>query len=281
MAEILKGLPVAKALSETLCTRSEKLSEKGVIPTLCIIRVGERGDDISYEKGAQKRCAMTGVRLLNVTLPEDCTKEELLSEIRKVNEDDSIHGCLMFRPLPDPEMEKAACELLDPKKDVDCMTLGSLARVFSGKGEGYPPCTAQACIEILDYYGIPVSRKRVTVIGRSLVVGRPLNMMLEERDATVTMCHRKTVNLSLSCKDAEILISAAGNPGFVTDGFFNRDQIVIDVGINVNPEGKLCGDVDFETAAGIVKAVTPVPGGVGSVTTAVLCKHVIEAAEKA
>ncbi len=280
MAMLLKGVPVAKALSAKLLERSEKLLENGIIPTLCLLRVGENGSDIAYETGILKRAEATGVRVIKKVFAESVSKEELLSEIRKVNEDSGIHGCLLFRPLPDREAEREAVRTLLPEKDVDGMTAGSLARVFSGIGEGYPPCTAQAVLEILDYYGIPIAGKKAVVIGRSLVVGKPLAMMLLARDATVTMCHRKTGDLAETAREADILIAAAGTPSVVTREFLREGQTVIDVGISVSPEGKLLGDVDAESAMNIAGAVTPVPGGVGSVTTAVLMKHVIEAAEK-
>lgn len=280
MAKVLKGLPVANALTETLMERVAALNAKNVTPTLAILRVGERGDDISYETGAMKRCAKVGIAVRQFLLKEDCTKDELLDAIRQINEDSSIHGCLMFRPLPDKAMEEAACALLASEKDVDCMTSGSLATVFTGKGAGYPPCTAQACIELLDHYGIDLQGKRVAVIGRSLVIGKPVSMMLQARNATVTMCHTKTVNMAGVCRNAEILVVAAGKAGVADGSFAAPGQIVVDVGINVNIEGKLCGDVLFEDVEPIVEAITPVPGGVGSVTTAVLAKHVIEAAEK-
>lgn len=280
MAQLLKGLPVANALTETLVERVAALNAKNVTPTLAILRVGERGDDISYETGAMKRCAKVGIAVRQFLLKADCSKEELLDTIREINEDPSIHGCLMFRPLPDKAMEEAACALLSPEKDVDCMTVGSLATVFTGKGAGYPPCTAQACIELLDHYEIPLQGKRVTVIGRSLVIGKPVSMMLQARNATVTMCHTKTVDMAQICRNAEILVVAAGKAGVVDRSFASPGQIVVDVGINVNAEGKLCGDVMFEDVEPIVEAITPVPGGVGSVTTAVLAKHVIQAAEK-
>ena len=280
MAQLLKGLPVANALTETLVERVAALNAKNVTPTLAILRVGERGDDISYETGAMKRCAKVGIAVRQFLLKADCSKEELLDTIREINEDPSIHGCLMFRPLPDKAMEEAACALLSPEKDVDCMTAGSLATVFTGKGAGYPPCTAQACIELLDHYEIPLQGKRVTVIGRSLVIGKPVSMMLQARNATVTMCHTKTVDMAQICRNAEILVVAAGKAGVVDRSFASPGQIVVDVGINVNAEGKLCGDVMFEDVEPIVEAITPVPGGVGSVTTAVLAKHVIQAAEK-
>lgn len=281
MAEIWKGAPVAAAITENLTVRSAALKENGVIPTLAIVRVGERGDDISYENGAMKRCEKCGVEVRRFLLPADCTREQLLDVITEINNDASIHGCLMFRPLPDKAMENAACALLAPEKDVDCMTSGSLAGVFTCSDMGYPPCTAQACMEMLDYYGVELKGKRTTVIGRSLVIGKPVSMMLQAKHATVTMCHTRTVDLPGVCRNAEVLIAAAGKAGVVNADFVAPGQVVIDVGINVNEEGKLCGDVDFAAVEPVVSAITPVPAGVGSVTTAVLCKHVIEAAEKA
>jgi methylenetetrahydrofolate dehydrogenase (NADP+)/methenyltetrahydrofolate cyclohydrolase len=203
-----------------------------------------------------------------------------LDAIREINGDPAIHGCLMFRPLPRKEDEEAACALLDPAKDVDCMTAGSLGGVFTGKRVGYPPCTAQACLEILDHYRVNLQGKRVTVIGRSLVIGKPVSMMLQSRNATVTMCHTKTVDLPSVCRTAEVLVVAAGRAGVVNQSYVSPGQVVIDVGINVDENGKLRGDVDFEGVEPVVSAITPVPGGVGAVTTAVLCKHVVESAEK-
>ena len=281
MAEILKGAPVAAALTEELLTRAEKLKQAGTVPTLAILRVGERPDDISYETGAMKRCDKIGIAVKHFLLPADCTKQQLLDTIREINADGSIHGCLMFRPLPDKDMEDAACALLTPEKDVDGMTSGSLASVFTGKGAGYAPCTAQACIELLDHYGIELTGKRAVVIGRSLVIGKPVAMMLQQRNATVTMCHTKTVDMPSVCRGSEIVIAAAGKAGVVDGSFAAPGQVIVDVGINVDENDKLCGDVKFDEVEPVVAAITPVPGGVGSVTTAVLAKHVIEAAEKA
>lgn len=280
MAQLLKGLVVANALTQVLAERAAALKEKNITPTLAILRVGERGDDIAYETGAMKRCAKVGIAVRQFLLKADCTREELLDIIRQINEDASIHGCLMFRPLPDQDMEEAACALLAPEKDVDGMTSQSLAAVFTGVGAGYPPCTAQACMELLDYYGIDLQGKTVAVIGRSLVIGKPVSMMLQARNATVTMCHTKTVNLAQTCQNSDILIVAAGRAGVVDSSFTAPGQIVVDVGINVNAEGKLCGDVQFDEVEPVAAAITPVPGGVGSITTAVLAKHVIEAAER-
>ena len=280
MAQLLKGLSAANALTDVLAERTAALNAKNITPTLAILRVGERPDDISYETGAMKRCSKVGIAVRHFLLKADCTTDELLNTIRKINEDPSIHGCLMFRPLPDKAMEEAACALLSPEKDVDCMTAASLTAVFTGNGAGYPPCTAQAVLELLDHYGIELSGKRVCVIGRSLVIGKPVSMMLQARNATVTMCHTKTLNLAQTCRDAEILVVAAGKAGMADGSFAAPGQIIVDVGIHVNEEGKLCGDVLFDEAEPIAAAITPVPGGVGSVTTAVLAKHVIQAAEK-
>ena len=280
MAQLLKGLNVANAITEDLILRVNALKEKNTTPTLAILRVGARPDDLSYETGAMKRCAKVGIDVRHFLLEETCTREQLLDTIRAINGDSTIHGCLMFRPLPDKALEEAACALLAPEKDVDCMTMGSLAAVFTGKGAGYPPCTAEGCIALLDHYQIPLQGKRVAVIGRSLVIGKPVSMMLQARNATVTMCHTKTVNMARICREAEILVVAAGRAGVVDGSFAAPGQVIVDVGINVDAEGKLCGDVDFASAEPIAEAITPVPGGVGSVTTAVLARHVVEAAEK-
>lgn len=280
MARILKGAPVAAALTETLTARAAALAARGTVPTLAILRVGDRGDDLAYERGAMSRCAKIGVAVKQFLLPADCTRAQLLDAIRQINADPGIHGCLMFRPLPDKRMEAEACGLLSPEKDVDCMTAGALAGVFSGKGMGFPPCTAQACMEILDYYGVDCAGKRAAVIGRSLVIGKPAAMMLLAKNSTVTICHTKTADMPAVCREADILIAAAGRAGVVDAAYTNPEQVVIDVGINVDAQGNLCGDVDFSAVEPRVSAITPVPGGVGAVTTTVLAKHVIEAAEK-
>ena len=279
MPEILKGSPVALALSEELKTRTEILKTKGIVPTLAILRVGDRPDDISYETGVIKYCVKVGVAVKRFSFPTYCFREQLLDVIQEINANSSIHGCLMFRPLPDKAVEEVACALLDPEKDVDGMTFSSLASVFIGKNVGYPPCTAKACMEIFDHYGIQLQGKRVAVVGRSLVIGKPVSMMLQSRNATVTMCHTKTRDLPEECQKAEILIAAVGKARMIDDSYVSSGQVVIDVGINVDENGNLCGDVNFDKVKSIVSAITPVPGGVGAITTAVLCKHVIEAAE--
>ena len=288
MAKQLLGKEVAAALNERIMNNVAACKEKGVSPKLGIIRVGERPDDISYEKGATKRCETLGVEVEKILLPEDISKEDLLAVVDKVNKDASIHGVLMFRPLPahlkacQSEIENA----LDPAKDVDCMTNGSLAGVFSGKPLGFPPCTPQACMEILDHYGIDCKGKNAVVIGRSLVVGKPAAMMLMGKNATVTVCHTKTVDTPAIAREADILISAAGVLNSLTADYVRPGQVVIDVSINWDPEkinskggkGAIAGDAVFAEVEPIVEAITPVPGGVGAVTTSVLVSHVVEAA---
>lgn len=280
MAELWKGAPAAAALMEDLTGRIERLSGAGVTPTLAIVRVGERPDDRAYETGAVKRCEKAGVAVKRFPLPAGCSALELRAVLEHINAVSEIHGCLMLRPLPDPAMEEMACALLDPKKDVDCMTPAALAGVFAGKGWGYPPCTAQACLELLNYYGTDLTGKRAAVVGRSLVIGKPVSMLLQAENATVTMCHTRTKDLPAVCRGAEVLIAAAGRANLLGAAHVSPGQVVLDVGINVDESGKLCGDVKFDEAEPVVSAITPVPGGVGAVTTAVLVKHVVEAAER-
>jgi methylenetetrahydrofolate dehydrogenase (NADP+)/methenyltetrahydrofolate cyclohydrolase len=279
MAELLKGAPVAAALNEKMTSDIENLKAKGISPTLAILRVGEKPDDISYEKGATKRCETVGVAVKNVILPESVTQAELMQSIEALNNDASVHGVLIFT-LPKNLDAEAVRLALRPEKDVDGITDGSLVGVFTGNGQGFAPCTAQACIEILDYYNVDCKGKRAVVIGRSLVVGKPAALLLIAKNATVTVCHTRTVDMASVAGSAEILIVAAGKAGAVTADYVSPGQIVVDVGINVNEEGKLCGDVDFAGAEPIVGAITPVPGGVGAVTTSVLVSHVVEAAKK-
>ncbi len=278
MAKQLLGKEVTAALNERIKADVAKLEAKGIKPTLGIIRVGENGSDISYERGATKRCETLGVAYEKFLLPADVSQEELLATIDKVNKDDNIHGVLLFRPLPKHLNQSLIENALDPAKDVDCMTDGSMSGVFTGKQIGFPPCTPQACMEILDHYGIDCTGKKAAVVGRSLVVGKPAAMMLVKKNATVTICHTRTVDMPSVVREADIVIVAAGRAGVVDDTYVSPGQVVIDVGINVNAEGKLCGDVDFAKVEPIVDAITPVPGGVGSVTTSVLVGHVVEAA---
>lgn len=278
MAKQLLGKEVTAAMNEKIKANVAVLKEKGISPKLGIIRVGEREDDISYERGATKRCETLGVEFEKFLLPQDVTEEALLEVIEQVNKDDSIHGVLLFRPLPKHLNEEKIINALDFEKDVDGITDGSLAGVFAGKAQGFPPCTPQGCMEILDHYGIDCTGKKAVVVGRSLVVGKPAAMMLIKKNATVTVCHTKTKDMPSVVREADIVIVAAGRAGVVDGSYLRPGQVVIDVGINVNEEGKLCGDVKFDEADAIVDAITPVPGGAGSVTTSVLVGHVVEAA---
>jgi len=279
MADILKGADVVQALNDKISKNVEALKSKGITATLAIIRVGERPDDISYEKTAAKRCETVGVAVKNIVLPADVTQGILTQKVLELNEDNDVHGVLLFRPLPGHLSDEAVRAVLKPEKDIDGITDGSLAGVFTGSDNGFAPCTAQACMEILDYYNIDCKGKRAVIIGRSLVVGKPVAMMLMGRHATVTVCHTRTVDMPSVARNAEILIVAAGQMEGLTKEYFSPGQIVIDVGINWNDkENKLCGDVKFDDAEPIVAAITPVPGGVGTVTTSVLVSHVVEAA---
>ena len=281
MATILKGAAVTTALNERITEKTAKLREKGVVPTLAILRVGERPDDLSYERGAMKRCEATGVAVKNVVLAEDVASEAFFETLEDLNNDPAVHGILMFRPLPPHIDGEKARQMLNPAKDIDGCTDGSLAGVFTNTKVGFPPCTAQAAMEILEFYGINPAGKKAAVIGRSLVVGRPVSMMLMHKNATVTICHTKTVDMPSVTRDADILIVCAGQMESIGAEYLREGQVVIDVGIGWNEEkGKLCGDVKFEEAETVVDAITPVPGGVGTVTTSVLVSHVVEAAER-
>ena len=290
MAKQLLGKEVTAAMNERLQARVTALKEKGVTPKLAIVRCGANPSDLSYEKGAESRAALIGVEVEKFLLPEDVTKEALLAQIDAINADDSIHGCLMFPPLPKhlKADQDEICNRLAAGKDVDCMTDLSNAGVFTGKKLGFAPCTPQACMEILDYYGIDCKGKTAVVIGRSLVVGKPAAMMLMAKNATVTVCHTKTVDTAAIARQADILVSAAGVLGSLTKDYVRPGQVVIDVSINWDEnkpnakggKGGIAGDAVYDEVEPIVAAITPVPGGVGSVTTSVLIGHVVEAAER-
>jgi len=281
MARILRGKEVADALTARMQQDVQQLREQGITPTLCIFRVGERPDDLSYERGATKRAEAAGVEVKKVVLPADVTQEAFDEAFRQVNEDDSIHGILLFRPLPGQLDNEKARQMLDPAKDIDGCTDLSLAGVFTNTKTGFPPCTAQAAMEILHHFDIPVSGKKAAVIGRSLVIGRPVAMMLMHENATVVNCHTRTADVPSITREADILIAASGQLHSVTTEYTNPDQVVIDVGINWDEaKGGISGDVDFENVEPHVAAITPVPGGVGGVTTCVLIGHVIEAAKR-
>ena len=279
MAKLLKGKDVVENLNGKLIDKVKELKENGINPTLAILRVGEREDDLSYERGAKKRCELVGVEVKVVSLPIDVTEEEYLGTLDKLNKDITINGILMFRPLPKHIDESKARNMLSAAKDVDGCTDLSLAGVFTNTELGFSPCTAEAAMEILKFYDIPIEGKKVAVIGRSLVIGRPIAMLLMHENATVTICHTKTVDVPSITKEADIVVVASGQMESVGADYLKENQTVIDVGISWNDEkNKLCGDVRFDEVENLVSAITPVPGGVGGVTTSILVKHVVEAA---
>ena len=289
MAKLLLGKAVADALTEGLKIQAEALVERNILPTLAIIRVGENAGDLSYEKGAMKRAEQLGIRVKNFILPETATAEDLLAVMDAVNADDSIHGVLLFRPLPKhlQARESEICNRLRPEKDVDGMTDLSAAGIYTGQDLGFPPCTAAACMEILDHYGIETAGKQAVVMGRSLVIGRPAALMLMHRHATVTVIHTRTRDPLAYVPQADILICAAGVKNLVTAGMVRPGQTVLDVSMNWDPEkttakgkGGMVGDCAFGEVEPIVDAITPVPGGVGAVTNTVLMKHVIQVAQR-
>ena len=287
MAELLSGTEVSRSLDERTAKKAEMLRRRGVVPKLVIVRCGENPSDLSYERGAMKRAEALGVRTHRIVLGDQATKEELLQVIRELNADTGVHGVLLFRPLPKhlAAFESVICNALDPEKDVDSMTDISHAGVYENREIGFPPCTPEAVIKILDHYGIEPAGRRVAVIGRSLVVGKPVAMMLMARHATVTVCHTRTADVPGITREADIVVSSAGVLRSLTREHVREGQVIIDVSINWDPSkkdgrGGIAGDADFEEVEKVVKAITPVPGGVGAVTTSVLIEHVVRAAAK-
>ena len=280
MAELLLGKPVADALAEDITARAAVLTAQGRQPKLAILRVGERPDDLTYERSAMKRADACGIAVKQVVLAADARTDEIVAAVNGINADESVNGCLLFRPLPKGVDEEAVCNALDPAKDIDGITRGSRAALLGG-GEGYAPCTAAACIDILDHYGIELDGKRAVVLGRSLVIGKPVVLMLLDRNATVTVCHSHTADLASVVHEADIVVCATGRARAYGADVFAPGQTVLDVGINFDAEGKLCGDVDFDAVEPVVGAITPVPRGVGSVTTVAMLRNVVVAAEQA
>lgn len=274
-ARILKGKPVADSMQAALSEKAHELRKKGIIPKLCIIRVGERSDDIAYETGAVKKMTATGIEADRVILNASCTQEELEEVMREKNSDEEVHGILMLRPLPAHLDEKKITQMISPEKDVDCMNPATLAGIFE-PSEGFKtPCTPQAVIEMLRYYDIEMTGKKVAVLGRSSVIGKPVALLLLNENATVTICHSKTADLRETVREADIVISAMGRAKMIDGSYIREGATLIDVGINTDEDGKLCGDADFESAEKVAGAISPVPGGVGSVTTTILAKNLL------
>lgn len=275
--EVLKGLPVANAINEKLINELE--SWEGALPHLAIVRVGERPDDCSYERGATKKMEKVGVRCTSYVFDENIDNDTFQKEFDKINNNEDIDGILLLRPLPKHLDEKAIENRIDPRKDLDGISPMNLAKVYAGDETGYAPCTAEAVIEMLDFAGVDLTGKKVTVVGRSLVIGKPVSMLLMKKNATVTVCHTRTVDMAAECREAEVLVAAAGVAKMIKKDFVGQNAVVIDVGINLDEEGNLCGDVDFDEITQIASIASPVPGGVGSVTTSVLAKHLLKAAK--
>ena len=278
MSGVMKGAETAKAMKESMEEQVHALKEKGIVPCLAIVRVGARPDDLAYERGAKKRMEMVGGECRVHELPETIGQAELEQEFQAVNEDPSVHGILLFRPPPRHLDEEPIKAMIKPLKDVDCMSPVNIAKVFSGDESGFAPCTAEAVMKLFEHYGVELSGKRVTVVGRSMVVGKPLAMLLLKANATVTVCHTRTKDLKEACRSAEILAAAAGKAKMITADMIADGAVVADVGINVDEDGALCGDVDFEAVSAKASLISPVPGGVGSVTSSVLASHVIRSA---
>ena len=276
--EVLKGAAVTAAIKEQVQGMMEGL--EGQPPKLAIVRVGERPDDLSYERGAMKRMEAFGLRAQSYAFPEEINGEDFKEAFAAINRDPDVTGILLLKPLPPQIPEREIEAMIDPAKDLDGISPVNMAKVFAGEADGFAPCTAEAVVEVLKAYGIPISGKRAVIVGRSLVVGRPLAMLLIKENATVTVCHTRTKNLEEECRRAEILVAAAGRAKMLGASHVGEQAVVIDVGINVDEDGKLCGDVDFASIDGRAAMATPVPGGVGAVTTAVLAKHLAQAAKR-
>ncbi len=276
----MKGAEVADAMKEKLIAEVKEINHCGMAPALAIVRLGARPDDIAYERGVKKRFGEIGIEVQVFDYPVNTKQEEFLSEMDRINRDDKIHGILLFRPLPDHISEDAVKRAILAEKDVDCQNPENIAKVFAGDKSGFAPCTPEAVIEMLDHYKIELKGKNIVVVGRSMVVGKPLSMLLLDRHATVTICHTRTRELEMICRNAEILVAAAGKAGVIRGLHVGDGAVVLDVGINFNESGKICGDVHFDSAVKKARYITPVPGGVGAVTTLVLAAHVIRAAKR-
>ncbi|MCR5288324.1 MAG: bifunctional 5,10-methylenetetrahydrofolate dehydrogenase/5,10-methenyltetrahydrofolate cyclohydrolase [Saccharofermentans sp.] len=272
----LGGKAAGDAITASLAPRIEELKSNGTVPTLGILRVGAREDDLAYERGIKKKFETAGCGVRIVELPADCSQDDLDRGFDSLNNAEDVHGILVFRPLPKTLSDAYIKNTIKPSKDSDCMDIRNMAGVLSGDRNAMGPCTAEAVVRLMEHYGIETKGKKTVVVGRSLVIGRPVALMLIARDATVTVCHTKTVDLPGECRNADIIVACCGVAKTIGADHLREGQIVIDVGMNVDEDGKLCGDVDYDKAAEIAEAVTPVPGGVGSVTTSVLLRHVVD-----
>ncbi len=271
---IIKGIDVANSINEEIFSKTAQVLKK---PCLATVRIGERGDDISYEKGAVKKMNKLNLEHKSFVFDADISNEQFLKELSKINNNDEIDGILLFRPLPKQIDEKAVIDIINPDKDIDCISRENIAKLFIGESDGFVPCTAQAVMEAVHFAGIDLNGKKVVVLGRSMVIGKPLSMLMLKENATVTICHSKTKQLKDECKRADILVCAIGKSKFIDDKFVKDGAVVIDVGINVDENGNITGDVDFDKVAEKTSVITPVPGGIGAITTSVLAKQLVKA----
>ncbi|WP_050607857.1 bifunctional 5,10-methylenetetrahydrofolate dehydrogenase/5,10-methenyltetrahydrofolate cyclohydrolase [Clostridium niameyense] len=280
MTKILYGKDIALNIKNNIRLKVQKLNKKHITPMLAIVRIGNKEDDISYEKSIMKNCTSLGIDTNVYELEDNVLQRDVLSLIQKLNKDRKINGILVFRPFPEHLDQDVINSSIELSKDVDCMNPLNLEKIFEGKLNGFIPCTSEAAIETLKYYNIELRGSNIVIINRSMVVGKPLSMMLLSEDATVTIAHSKTKNLSSITKNADIVITAIGRAKMLGEEYFNENSIVVDVSINVDEEGNLCGDVDFDNVNTKLKAITPVPRGIGAVTTSLLLKHIVDASEK-
>ena len=272
----LGGKEVADEIVADLKIKVEELKGKGINPKLAILRVGAREDDLAYERGVLKRFESAGVEVEVTVLDAEVSQEELDKTFDGINLDPKVHGILVFRPLPKGLSDEHMRNTIDSGKDVDIMDIRNMDKVLSGVPDCAAPCTAEAVMSLIKHYGIETKGKKVAVVGRSLVIGKPVALLLTTANATVTVCHTKTVNVEEECRRADIIVACCGVAKLINASYVREGQTVIDVGMNVDAEGKLCGDVDYDSVSEIVDAITPVPGGVGSITTAILLKHVVD-----
>ena len=272
----LGGKEVADKIVEDLKVKVEELKGKGISPKLAILRVGAREDDLAYERGVLKRFESADVEVEVTAVDAGISQEELDKTFDGINNDPKVHGILVFRPLPKGLSDEHMRRTIDPGKDSDFMDIRNMENVLAGVPDCAAPCTAEAVMALIKHYNIETKGKKVTVVGRSLVIGKPAALLLTTANATVTVCHTKTVDIEAECRNADIIVACCGVAKMITDKFVKPGQIVIDVGMNVDEEGRLCGDVDYEKVSEIADAITPVPGGVGSITTAILLRHVVD-----
>ncbi len=277
-AKLLTGKEVAQKMDQDIQAEVQALKAKGVNPSLKIMIVGDAPDSLAYASSAKKMAEKNGIACDIEQLPAGTSQDDFVKVLRQRNADKAIHGIIVMRPFPKQISEDVVKYVLSPEKDVDCFNPVNAGKIMAGDMTGFPPATPQAVMEILRFYNVPMSGKEAVVIGRSMVVGKPLSMLLLSENATVTVCHSRTKDLPGVCSRADILVAAIGKAKMITKDYIKQGATVMDVGINVEGD-KLFGDVDTEPAKEVADAITPVPGGVGTVTTRVLLKHVVKAAK--